>query len=54
MSATGAGLLRYAAAQTKAPAGIKLASMFTDRPNEDDLTTLRHTGVEAVSIWTTI
>jgi len=54
MSATGAGLLRYAAAQTKAPAGIKLATMFTDRPNEDDLTTLRHAGVEAVSIWTTI
>ena len=54
MSATGAGLLRYAAAQTKAPAGIKLATMFTDRPNEDDLTTVRHAGVEAVSIWTTI
>ena len=47
-------MLRYAAAQTKAPAGIKLATMFTDRPNEDDLTTLRHAGVEAVSIWTTI
>jgi mannonate dehydratase len=28
--------------------------MFTDRPNEDDLTTLRHAGVEAVSIWTSI
>ena len=47
-------MLRYAAAQTKAPAGIKLATMFTDRPNEDDLTTVRHAGVEAVSIWTTI
>src|SRR5260370_6281639 len=54
MSATGAGLLRYAAAQTKAPAGIKLGTMFTDRPNEDDLTTLRHAGVEAASIWTSI
>ena len=54
MSATGAGLLRYAAAQTKAPAGIKLATMFTDRPNEDDLTSIRHAGVEAVSIWTSI
>src|SRR6476646_5738841 len=54
MSATGAGLLRYAAAQTKTPTGIKLGTMFTDRPNEDDLTTLRHAGVEAVSIWTSI
>jgi mannonate dehydratase len=52
MAAVGAGLLRYAAAQTKAPSGIKLGTFFTDRPSEDDLTMLRHTGVEAVSIWT--
>src|SRR6266571_4578848 len=54
MAAAGAGLLRYAAAQTKPAGGIKLGTMFTDRPNEDDLATLRHAGVEAVSIWTTI
>jgi mannonate dehydratase len=54
MAATGAGLLRYAAAQTKAPSGIKLGTMFTDRPTEDDLATLRYAGVEAVSIWTSI
>src|SRR5258706_13535102 len=54
MAGTGAGLLRYAAAQTKAPGGIKLGTMFTDRPTEDDLSTLRYAGVEAVSIWTSI
>src|SRR5713101_334433 len=54
MGATAAGLLSYAAAQTKAPSGIKLGTFFTDKPNEDDLTMLRHAGVEAVSIWTAI
>src|SRR5713101_358938 len=54
MSATGAGLLRYAATTTMSPAVIKLGTIFTDRPNENDLTSLRHAGVEAVSIWTTI
>ena len=54
MAAAGAALLRYAAAQTKPPSGIKLGTFFTDRPNEDDLAMLRHAGVEAVSIWTTI
>ncbi len=54
MAAAGAGLLSYAAAQTQLPAGIKLGTFFTDRPNADDLTMLRHAGVEAVSIWTTI
>jgi mannonate dehydratase len=54
MSAAGAGLLKYADAQTKVPAGIKLGTFFTDKPNEDDLTMLRHAGVEAVSIWTSI
>jgi mannonate dehydratase len=54
MGASGIGLLRYAAAQTKTPTGIKLGTFFTDRPNEDDLTSLRHAGVEAVSIWTAI
>ncbi len=52
--ALGAGLLSYAAAQSKAPAGIKLATFFTDKPNENDLTMLRHAGVEAVSVWTSI
>jgi mannonate dehydratase len=54
MGSAGAGLLRYAAAQVKAPSGIKLGTFFTDKPNEDDLTMLRHAGVEAVSIWTSI
>jgi len=54
MAAAGGGLLRYAAGQTQPLGGIKLGTMFTDRPNEDDLATLRHAGVEAVSIWTTI
>ncbi|MFN7922891.1 MAG: mannonate dehydratase [Bryobacteraceae bacterium] len=51
---TATGLLGYAAAQSQPPAGIKLATFFTDKPNEEDLTLLRHAGVEAVSIWTSI
>src|SRR5260370_28362396 len=47
-----AGLLKYAAAQSKPPGGILLGMSFTDRPQEEDLAMLRHTGVEAVSIWT--
>src|SRR5258705_13502630 len=50
----GAGLLSLAAAQTQTPNGIKLGTFFTDRPKEDDLAMLRHAGVEAVSIWTSI
>jgi mannonate dehydratase len=50
----GAGLLSLAAAQTQAPDGIKLGTFFTDSPNENDLAMLRHAGVEAVSIWTSI
>ena len=53
MAAGGAGLLSYAA-QTNTPAGIKLGTFFTDKPTEDDLALLRHAGVDAVSIWTTI
>jgi mannonate dehydratase len=52
--ASAAGLLRYAAAQFAPPSGIKLGTFFTDNPREEDLTMLRHAGVEAVSIWTTI
>lgn len=52
--AAGAGLLTYAGAQTQTPSGIKLGTFFTDKPNENDLTGLRHAGVEAVSIWTSI
>jgi mannonate dehydratase len=48
------GLLGYAAAQTKATSRIKLATFFTDRPGENDLAMLRHSGVEAVSVWTGI
>jgi mannonate dehydratase len=54
MAASGAGLLRYAAAQSKAPSGIILGISFTDHPNENDLAMLRYAGVEAVSIWTSI
>ena len=54
MAAAGGGLLSYAAAQSKAPAGIKLGTFFSDKPNDNDLTMLRHAGVEAVSIWTSI
>ncbi|MBI3682865.1 MAG: mannonate dehydratase [Acidobacteria bacterium] len=54
MGAAGAGLLRYAAAQAQAPDGIKLGTFFTDKPAENDLTMLRHAGVDAVSIWTSI
>src|ERR1043166_5191683 len=54
MATAGGGLLRYAAAQSKAPTGIKLGMSFTDRPNEDDFAMLRYAGVEAVSIWTSI
>ena len=53
MTAAGGGLLSYAA-QTNGPAGTKLGTFFTDKPTEDDLTLLRHAGVDAVSIWTTI
>ncbi|HTM48353.1 MAG TPA: mannonate dehydratase [Bryobacteraceae bacterium] len=54
MASAGGALLRYAAAQSQAPEGIKLGTMFTDRPGENDLALLRHAGVEAVSIWTSI
>src|SRR6187431_1924958 len=52
--AAGAGLLYYANAQTKPPAGIILGMSFTDKPKEEDLALLRHNGIEAVSIWTSI
>ncbi|MCC6590693.1 MAG: mannonate dehydratase [Bryobacterales bacterium] len=50
--AAGAGLLGYAAQQTKRADGIKLATFFTDNPSDKDLALLRHAGVDAVSIWT--
>jgi len=34
--------------------GIKLGISFTDRPKENDFAMLRYTGVDAVSIWTSI
>ena len=52
--AANAGLLYYANAQTKPPAGIILGMSFTDNPKEEDLALLRHNGIEAVSIWTSI
>ena len=54
MGAAGAGLLSFAAAQQKAPPGIKLGTFFTDKPTEDDLAMVRHAGVQTVSIWTVI
>src|SRR5215510_3437633 len=52
--ATSAGLLYYANAQTKPAPGIILGMSFTDRPKDEDFALLRHNGVEAVSIWTSI
>jgi mannonate dehydratase len=49
-----AGLLRFAAAQSQPAKGILLGTFFTDRPGDDDLAMLRHAGVDAVSIWTSI
>ena len=49
-----AGLLKLAHSQTRPPGGIKLGTFFTPRPADDDLTMLRHAGVECVSIWTGI
>ncbi|MFN0171208.1 MAG: mannonate dehydratase [Bryobacteraceae bacterium] len=48
------GLLGYSAAKSAVPSGTKLGTFFTDQPKEDDLAMLRHAGVEAVSIWTSI
>ncbi|HUQ91021.1 MAG TPA: mannonate dehydratase, partial [Bryobacteraceae bacterium] len=53
-AATAAGLLKFASAQSKPPSGIMIGMSFTDNPKEEDLALLRHNGVEAVSIWTTI
>ena len=48
------GLLRLAAQQSRPKSGIKLGVSFTPRPQENDFAMLRYSGVEAVSIWTTI
>jgi mannonate dehydratase len=53
-ASTGAGLLRFAAAQSARPTGIKLGTFFTDKPTDNDLAMLRHAGIDAVSIWTSI
>jgi mannonate dehydratase len=47
-----AGLLRVAADSPRK--GIKLGTSFTPKPTENDLAMLRHAGVDAVSIWTSI
>lgn len=57
LGASAAGLLGLAAAQTDRSAetpGIKLGTFFSDKPSDQDLTMLRHAGVDAVSIWTGI
>ena len=47
------GLLSLAAKESR-PGGIKLGTSFTPHPQENDLAMLRNSGVEAVSIWTSI
>jgi mannonate dehydratase len=54
-SAAGAmGGLLALMAQQKRPSGIKLGLSFTPNPREDDFALLRHSGVDAVSVWTSI
>ena len=53
-ASSGAGLLAYAAQQSRRPSGIKLGTFFSDKPGDDDLAMLRHAGVDAVSIWTSL
>jgi mannonate dehydratase len=48
------GLLALAANESRPRSGIKLGMSFTPNPQENDLAMLRHAGVDAVSIWTTI
>jgi len=52
--ASAAGLLSYAAAQSRPVSGIKLGTFFTPDPSDNDLAMLRHAGLDAVSIWTAI
>ncbi len=52
-AATFGGLLTLAARAERKP-GVKLGTFFTRNPTPDDLAMLRNTGVEAVSIWTSI
>jgi mannonate dehydratase len=47
------GLLKMAAKETR-PSGILLGVSFTPKPQDNDLAMLRHSGVDAVSIWTSI
>jgi mannonate dehydratase len=48
------GALLSLAATEKRPSGIKLGVSFTPNPQDNDLAMLRHSGVDAVSIWTSI
>lgn len=52
--AAGAGLLALAYQQPGVRSGIKLGTSFTPRPSDDDMAMLRHAGVDAVSVWTSI
>jgi mannonate dehydratase len=47
-------LLSLAARENRPRSGILLGTSFTPNPTEDDLAMLRHAGLDAVSIWTTI
>jgi mannonate dehydratase len=53
-AATAMGGLLSLAAQNRRVTGIKLGTSFTPNPQENDLAMLRHSGVDAVSIWTSI
>jgi mannonate dehydratase len=48
------GSLVSLAATERRVSGIKLGVSFTPNPQDDDLAMLRHSGVDAVSIWTSI
>ena len=48
------GLLSLAAGEEGAQPGIKIGTFFPPQPADKDLAFLGHTGVEYVSIWTTI
>jgi mannonate dehydratase len=47
-------LLSLAALENRPRSAIKIGTSFTPNPTEEDLAMLRHAGLDAVSIWTTI
>jgi mannonate dehydratase len=47
-------LLALAAREDRPRSPMKIGTFFTPNPSENDLAMLRHAGLDAVSIWTTI